>query len=195
MKLLFAAAVASLAVGTSSVMAQPPDSPRSNIILLAQGRNMEKDLGVSDEVSRNLTVLREEYQATTAQEYQNAGLNPRQVPSMTPEQRDIFVKIGKRLNDEYLPKAASLLSPDQITRLRQIEFQNDLRTRGIGAILHNEVASELGLTGNQRRDMNLLSSEYRQDKSAGVEKAVEIMTDGQKEILDRLKGREFVGRR
>lgn len=211
------ALVASLVVGVGSATAQSPgitaSAPgklSSNLILSPvreSVRDIEKDLGISDDVARSLALLRDEYQAALKKEYADAGLPPIYTPGLTIEQRGAIVRIGKRLSDEYIPQAAELLSPDQITRLRQIEFQHYLIGSGLMMFLSPVRAGELKLTGDQRQAVKLLDSECRQASSGVfsrdaltklraeyVDKFIELLTADQKEILSELKGREYLGR-
>jgi hypothetical protein len=205
------AVVALLAVDVGLAMAEPLGI--SNVILLDRGRDFEKDLGVSDEVAHNLALLRDEYRIARQKAHEDAGLNPnpqstRGTP-MTAEQRQTSIRIGSKLNEEYVPKAAALLSPEQITRLRQIDLQVDLRDWGLQALMNR--ALELKLTGNQRRALDLLKREYSQVRSATsagntreatsklqgeyLDKAIELLTEEQRAMLIELQGREFLGRR
>ncbi len=214
MRLLFSLA-ALLVMTVGSATAQPPETdasrrPRSNLILEIWTGDVERELGVSDDLARKLALLRSECQMAVQKEYENAGINPLDYPNkMTPEQRQTYIEIKRRVEDEYISKAAALLSPDQITRLRQIEFQQILSS-GPWAFTGREVALELKLTNNQKRALTLLNREYREASSGGfnlndeservrssklraeyLDKAIELLTDEQKETLSNLKGKEF----
>jgi hypothetical protein len=205
MKLLFSVA-ALLVLTVGSAMAQPPGKPLSNTLLERGGEDIDKDLGVSDDVARNLALLRDEYQAAVEKAYQDAGLNPRDFPNkMTPEQQNTFVRIKARLIDEYISKAAALLSPDQIKRVRQIEFQIHLNGFGLSALVLRDVALELKLTADQMQAINSLISEHQKagpairDEAAKLragylDAAIDLLTDEQRVILSELKGREFKSR-
>jgi len=205
-----------------STGAQRATLESDNIVNIAGIEAVQKDLGVSDEVARKLTLLRDEYRAAIQKEYQAAELNPRFNPNqLTFEQRRKHVEIGRSLNDRFFPKAEELLSADQQRRLQQIQFQSRLRSRGPGAFVMPEVASELKLTDDQTRKLNALRSEFmraafptassfkskeRKDvaerlmkhreefaakASELLTKAMEVLTAEQKETLNKLKGNEF----
>jgi hypothetical protein len=213
MKLQFAVVV-SLAVIVGSAVAQPPginasrsSRPSSNIILERGGQDIDKDLGVNDDLARSLAQLREEYQAAKDKAYQDAGINPRDIFSgkMAPAQVETYARIGIRVNEEYISKAAALLSPDQIKRLRQIEFQISLSERGVSAIQNRDVAQELRLTAEQRQTINSLNSQSRttgptsrvdaaQRRALYLDAAIDLLTDEQKAVLSELKGKEFKSR-
>jgi hypothetical protein len=205
MKLVIVVA-ALLAMSVEAAMAQSLGI--SNVILLDRGRNYEKDLSVSDEVARNLALLRDEYRIARQKAHEDVGLSPNPGIFMTAEQRKTSIRIGSKLNEEYVPKAVALLSPEQITRLRQIDLQIDLRDWGLQALTNR--ALELSLTGNQRRSLDILKREYSQVRSATsagntreatsklqgeyLDKAIELLTEEQRAMLIELQGRDYLGR-
>jgi Spy/CpxP family protein refolding chaperone len=170
---------------------------------------VQKDLGVSDEVARKLTLLRDAYQATYQKEYQNADLPQTTPVRLTPELNKKIGEIGQKLDDEYIPKVNELLSADQQKRFQQIRFQNGLRNQGPAALL--SVASELKLTDDQQQKLNALKQENSLKQTPPLDfaarrefgerlvkvkeeyttKAVEVLTAEQKATLQTLKGREF----
>jgi beta-lactamase regulating signal transducer with metallopeptidase domain len=193
-----------------------------NIVNIAGVEAVQKDLGVSDEVARKLTLLRDEYRAALQKEYQAADVSPRFGPNqLSLEQRQKRIEIGRSLNDRFFPKAVELLSVDQQRRLQQIQFQSRLRSRGPGALVMPDVASELKLTDDQTQKLNTLHSEFmrgafptassfkskerkdvaerlmkhREEFAAKTKelltKAMEVLTAEQKETLNKLEGNEF----
>jgi len=177
---LFLVAIVSLAMSAGSAIAQQKSEGTresgalrpDNIVNLAAIEAVQKDLGVSPDVASKLTLLRDEYRAAVEKEYQDAGINPRDYPnSMTDEQRRKYAEIGRKLDDEFIPKAKELLTADQNKRFQQIQFQYRLSSNGPRALLAPDVASELKLTDNQQQKPNALSSELSQkqnDLMAGV---------------------------
>ena len=186
-----------------------------NIVNMAVVEAVQKDLGISDEVASKLTLLRDEYRAAAQKEYQDAGLNPRDFPnSLTAEQQRKYIEIGRRLNDEFFPKAKELLTADQNKRFQEIQFQSRLRGLSTMALLAPDVASELNLTDAQKQKLNALTKEFmpkQNDLMAVVggkkgsgdregfaklreeytTKAMEVLTAEQKQTLNKLKGNEF----
>jgi len=213
-RLLFSVA-ASFAMTAGLAMAQqkgrvPPfliRFPSVEIVHFAALEAVQKDLGVSDEVARKLTLLREDYRATYQKECQDADIlqSPGPVNAAIPKLREI----GPKLDDEFIPKVNELLSADQQKRFQQIRFQGRLRNRGPTALL--DVASELKLTDDQQQQLNALTADFRQDQTrlavgrASKEsteglrkvreeyatKAAEMLTAAQKATLDKLKGSDF----
>src|SRR5581483_10487745 len=158
------AVVAVLAVNVSSAIAQLTAPNPLNIMIesLIYSRDIDKDLGLDDDLARNLWLLRDEYKASVEKAYQDAGLNPRDFPTkMTPAEQNIYVRIKPRLINDYRLKAAALLSPEQTKRVGEIAFQLRLHDFGIRAFLEPAVASELQLTINQRVDLESLNQELQ----------------------------------
>jgi len=182
-------------------MAQRPEPPGIEMIIQGYQR-AERDLKFSDEVAGKLALLREGLQAALEKECRDAGINLRDRSNkLTPEQRATYVEISGRRAREFYPKAAALLSPDQLKRLQQIDFQSRLKARAAGALLAEEVAAALKLTNYQRQTLSSLNSEYAAkqaevgfDRAEYLDKAIGVLTDEQKATLAKLKGEELSGR-
>jgi polyhydroxyalkanoate synthesis regulator protein len=184
--------------GTRSIRLDGAGPLSSNLILERWTISIERDLKVSDELAQKLTLVRTEYRAALQKAYEDAGINPQDVPfRLSNEQRDTEREITRKLLREFIPKAAALLSPDQITRFQQIDLQIQLRTIGADALLAPDVASALKLADDQKRTLNALIRDNRAkrglgfDSAAYLEKGIAVLTDEQKETLSKLKGEEF----
>ena len=188
--------VAFLAVAGGAAMAQPPGAANrssSNLIISVGWKaDMERDLGIIADVSGKLTELRAEYQAALEKKFQEAGINPNQ---LTPENLDAVVEIGLTVSGEFIPKAEALLSPEQINRLRQIEFQQRLKWNGPSTLLAREVAAELKLADDQKQILRVLDREcrtkQREERAEYADRAVRVLTDEQKETFNKLKGKDL----
>src|SRR5882724_10761131 len=75
---------------------------------LLQREEVRKDLGTSDDVASKLTSLRDDSQAAQQKEYQDAGINPRDIANLTVEQRRKSSEIGKKIDDEFSVKGKEL---------------------------------------------------------------------------------------
>src|SRR5206468_4308732 len=85
-----------------------------------------------------------------------AGINPQDFQNLTGEQRQKMASIGTKLSDEFNPKVKELLSADQFKRLKQIQIQ----AQGSAALNNPEVASELKLSDDQKKQLTELQAEY-----------------------------------
>jgi hypothetical protein len=207
MKLLFSVAVA-LTMTTGSVMAQQKGSgwataPESNGWFLLRSKVVQNDLGLSDEVASKLGSLRADSEAALDNDFQDAGLNPRNFGSMTAEQRVKFGDIRKKNSDEFGQKGKELLSADQNKRLQQLQFQYRLRQNSEMALRLPDVAAELKLTDEQARKLRAIGGEFARaipsfegtsfqgHRDEYNVKAIDVLTAEQKETLNKLQGNEI----
>src|SRR5262249_30991442 len=164
-RLLLLVAVSLAMTAGSSMAQQKSEGTREsatlqpdNIVNLAAIEAVQKDLGVSPDVASQLTQLRDEYRPAGQEEYQDAGINPRdRASSLTDEQRRKYAEIGRKLDDEFIPKAKKLLTADQNKRFQQIQLQHRLNSSGPRALLAADLASELKLRDDQQQKLNALS--------------------------------------
>jgi hypothetical protein len=181
-----------------------------SMMVLLQREEVRKDLGTSDEVASKLKSLGDDFRAARQREYQDAGINPRDISTMTTEQRRKFDEIGQKSDDEFSAKGKELLTADQNKRLRQIQLQYRLNLSGPTALLAPEIAAELKLTGDQRQALQTVRGEFvrsllprggsgdreaveanKKNQELAITKAIDVLTAEQKETLNKLKGNEF----
>lgn len=219
-RILFTVAVVAIAVMVGTASAQQKGKGRGgfgfggfggmNLVTLAASESVQKDLGLSGDVTGKATSLRDDYRAAMQKEYQTAGINPQDFQNISAEQRQKMNDIGRKLNDEFNPKVKALVSADQYKRLKQIQLQAGLRNQGPGALTESDVAAELKLTDDQQKKLNNLQTEYAQKqremftggggfnpeaaaklREERTSKTMEVLTAEQKEKLNTLKGSEF----
>ena len=201
-----------LALTAGAAMAQPPGLTRiflgseaqpPGIAFIVQGNgSRERELGVSDDVAGKLARLRDEYQAAIQKECQDAGIIPQDdLNKLTRAEYNTYMEIRRKVNGEFNPKAAALLSADQLRRLQQIDIQLQWRSSGPDTLLRPDVAAELKLVNDQMQTLRELSRELRvKQRERGfnreeyIDKAIGVLTDAQKEKFNNLKGEEY-GRR
>src|SRR5262245_3726248 len=117
---LLISVAAFLAMTAGPAMAQRPEPP--GIEMIIQGYEpAERDLKISDDVAGKLARLREELDVAVKKECRDAGIKLQDASNkLTPDQINAYVEIRRKLAREVYPKAAALLSPDQLKRLKQI---------------------------------------------------------------------------
>jgi hypothetical protein len=171
---------------------------------------VRKDLGLSEEVASKLRSLNDGSRAALQKEYQDAGINPQDIPNLTAELRRKSLDIGQKIEDEFSAKAKELLTAEQNKRLQQIQLQYRLNLSGPTGLLAPDVAAELKLTDDQRQALQALRGEFvrsllprgggndreameknKQNQESVATKAIDVLTAEQKETLDRLKGSAF----
>ena len=123
---------------------------------IAANEAVQKELGVSGDVTSKLTALRDDYRAAQQKEYQTAGIDPQNFQNLTPEQRQKMTAIGAKLNDEFTGKIKELVSADQLKRLKQIQIQ----VQGSAALTNPDVATELKISDDQRKQLIELGTEF-----------------------------------
>jgi hypothetical protein len=122
--------------------------------------------------------------------------------------RDVNEKtsaVTSKLTAEYMPKIQEVLSADQLSRLRQIQIQ----AQGADALVSAEIATVLELSSEQKKGLADLISEYQrkqqeltgdfQERFAKIRemnterdnRAIDLLTAGQKEKYAVLKGQPF----
>jgi hypothetical protein len=194
-----------LAMTAGSAMAQlisnffaPPDEFLNTLAF----EEVQKDLGISDEVASRLRLLYDEYRAALLKTQQGAGLIPGVRPNdLTREQQQRLVESRQGVAEEFTPKAKELLSDDQRRRIQQISVQRKWNQNAPAALLSEYVAPELKLTTEQRQTLFNLFREQEgtivgpealaQRRKEYREKAIDVLTEEQKETLKTLKGKEF----
>jgi len=212
MKVLFSV-IALLTVTVGSALAQQKGMTSGEVFnwFLLQNKEVQNDLGISDDVSSKLDALQVDSQAALEKEYRNAGINPRNPVQDWKRDEQKLLEIGKKHSDEFGPKGKELLSADQYKRFRQIDLQYSLNISVQKALLTPDVASELKLTDDQKQKLESQFSEYTQSRptissSGGLvryhklseehrdeyrTKGINVLTADQKEILNKMKGSEF----
>jgi hypothetical protein len=185
-----------------------------NRLTIAANESVQKELGLSGEITGKLNTLSEDYRAAIVKEFQNAGFNFQNFRDLSSdEQQKLIAKIGevtRKLNDEFYPKLQALVPSDKYARLKQIELQANLRNRGPGALTYADVAAELKLSEDQKKKLDEMQTDFdrrlrelftgggggnqealaklREERTA---KTMEVLTADQKAALEKLKGAEF----
>lgn len=146
-----------------------------------------------------------------------AGLlvNPQvqQELNLTDEQKDQLQKVGETVMEDVRKamekKVAEILTPEQLKRVKQIELQQ----RGVMVLADPEVAAELGLTEDQKSQLNQIQEDARKQmreawqsgqggggnmwqkiqemRRENEKKAMEVLTPEQKTKLAEMMGEPF----
>jgi Spy/CpxP family protein refolding chaperone len=174
---------------------------------------VQKELGIGADLASKLTSLRDDYRAAIQKEYQTAGIDLRNFQDLSADERQKLMakmaEINTKLNEEFTPQLAKLLSADQMGRLKQIQVQ----AQGATALTANpEVARELNLSEAQRQKLSELQAEFarrqrdlftgggdpqerfakmRELNSERDAKMLEVLTEEQKQKFTALKGDPF----
>jgi Spy/CpxP family protein refolding chaperone len=118
--------------------------------MLAQNKSVQQELKLSDEqvkkIGEALTQVREKHQ----EEFQNFR-------DLSEEER---TALRKKVNDETSKELASILTPDQMKRFKQIELQQ----RGVGGLLEEDVEKALKLTDDQKDKIKTINEDAQKER-------------------------------
>jgi hypothetical protein len=110
------------------------------------------------------------------------------------ERRTKQAEITKEMNESALKAVGAFLKPEQVTRLKQISYQQ----RGLQALTDSEIAKKLNLTDTQKSDIQAISQEtmesmrglYSQDQSPEERaEAMKKMTEARKAGLTKAEAK------
>jgi hypothetical protein len=211
---LFALIAAATISQTASAQRFGLFGSRSNsLISLAAYEAVQKDLGVGPEAAGKLGSLSEEFRDAITKETTALGIDYGEIGDLpqaerAAKMRDVTEKtsaVTSKLTAEYMPKLQEVLSADQLSRLRQIQIQ----AQGADALVSAEIATVLELSSEQKKGLADLISEYQrkqqeltgdfQERFARIRemnterdnRAIDLLTAGQKEKYAVLKGQPF----
>jgi hypothetical protein len=209
---LVAAVVATRTTPAQQKSSEDATIQSHSITLLAGQEAVQGDLKVSEEVASKLKRLADEFRKAADNVYKELGIKTLNPNTMTEEQRKKYGEQVKTVNAQFGPKLRELLTPDQIERLEQIQFQYRMHLLSAPRAFRNlNVASELELTDDQDEAFRLLSIEHSMKLGEGLrgkqgsersefretlrqdytKKAIERLMPAQKVKLDKLQGAPF----
>lgn len=120
-----------------------------NLGMLLANASVQKELKLDDqqvEKSKELATSMREKMQETREKLQ--GLEGEELRTKRAE-------ITKEMNESTLKAVGAFLKPEQVTRLKQISYQQ----RGLQAFSDPEVAKKLNLTDTQKTDIQTINSE------------------------------------
>jgi hypothetical protein len=203
------AVVSSLA---QSALAQRSGSRTNSLVSLAANDVVQKHLGLPMDAVSRLNMLSDEYRTASLKKFEAIGIDYSAISDLPAAERAVetrkaaekSIEVNRALAAQFLPKLQANLTPDQITRLKQIQLQ----ASGVDVWLEPECVKELDLSGEQQAKLRELRSDYSrrqptdgdfQQRFAKIRelnaerdnKAVELLTAAQRAKLDELKGAPF----
>jgi hypothetical protein len=189
-----------------SGLAQPLSGPRrvGAATPLLRSPDVQKELALTDDQRDKVLVLVQKMADKYRPEFdklKNAPAEERQAKS---------VQLHVKRLDETGKVLVQILRPEQLKRLGQLLVQ----AQGVDAFIDPEVQEALRLTDEQRAKVKELVAEYQKEsgdvfrsrstneeaeqqmsalKKRWMEKAVALLTDGQKKTWKELSGKPFKG--
>ena len=188
-------------------------APRQTLVSLAAQESVQKDLGLSADNVTKITSLNEDYRAAREKETVERPQGLRDLPenernAKLEEYNKKSAEVAAKLNTEFTPKLQAIVGDDGIKRLKQIQLQS----QGAAALSSAEIAAELKITDEQKKNLADVNSEYntkvrelfgangdQQERFAKLRelgtqrdtKALAVLTAEQKEKFTALKGPAF----
>jgi hypothetical protein len=156
-----------------------------NLAMLLANSGVQKELKLDDQQAEKSKELAEK----TREKMQEVreSLQGLEGEERRTKQQEIF----REMNESTLKAVGAFLKPEQITRLKQISYQQ----RGAQAFSDPEVAKKLNLTDNQKSDIQTIIEEsrselpsredFQNDREAAMKKAQEV----NKETLTKAAGK------
>ena len=103
------------------------------------------------------------------------------------------------LSAETEKQLDKVLLPHQLERLKQIDLQTKLQTRGSSALTSGDVAKALNLTDEQRDKLEKRAAEVQEELQTKIKqlqadarkKMLDVLTPDQQAQLDKLMGQQF----
>jgi LTXXQ motif family protein len=144
--------------------------------------SVQKELKLDDQQTEKAKDLAGKLQEEATEKRQGLQDLPQE------ERGQKMMAIGREMNEKALKAIGEFLKPEQVTRLKQISYQQ----QGAAALADAEVAKKLNITDSQKSDiqsivddsrsqMRELRQQFQDDREGAMKKMAEI----RKETLDK----------
>lgn len=145
-----------------------------NVGVLLGNESVQKELKLDDKQLEKSKELAEKTGEEMREKFQGLG-------DLSPEERRAkFMEINREMTASTLKAAGEFLKPEQVTRLKQISYQQ----RYGQAFTDPEVAKKLNLTDTQKSDIQTILTDsmkemptrddFQDDREAAMKKATEV---------------------
>lgn len=199
--------VAGLLAGFQTASAQPPGGfgggfGGGGLLGSINDPNVRKELELLDDQVEKLNDLQRKIGEARREAFQ--GFNFRELQNLPEEERRAKFEELRAKSDEKRKElekdAENILLPSQVERLKQINIQNQMRTRSAADVLaSNELKAELGLTDAQIEELKKAQEEAQTElrtKMAKIqeearEKVLRVLTPEQQAKIKKLMGNKI----
>jgi len=198
---------------SQSALAQRLGSRTNSLVSIAANDAVQKHLGLPMDAVGRLNTLNDECRTAVQKKYESMGIDYSAISDLPAAERAVetrkasekTIEVNRAMAALFLPKLQANLTPDQITRLKQIQLQ----ASGVDVWLEPESVKELDLSPEQQAKLTELRNDYSRRQAAldgdfqqrfarmreltteRDGKAVELLTAAQRAKLDELKGAPF----
>ena len=132
----------------------------AEIIKLVVDESVQKELNLTPEASRKLTVVSGEFNSTVNDAVNSVIKDAGNIADMTPEQQTTMqskmAEVRRSVADQFSLKVKDIVTAEQFTRLQQIHWQ----LMGATALLNADLARAIPLSKEQQAEINSINSEY-----------------------------------
>jgi hypothetical protein len=149
--------------------------------------SVQKELKLDDAQTTKAKETSEKISADSREKFTALGQDLSQE-----ERREKMTAIGHEMNEATLKAIGEYLKPEQVTRLKQISYQQ----RGASAFADAEVAKKLNITDAQKTDIQAIVQEsfgkmntIRQEHQDDREGMMKAMTELRKDILTKAEAK------
>lgn len=156
---------------------------------LLMSEEIRTELGIDEDQMLDLEDFRDEMRGQMREMFG-------QMRDMDPDERREMIQ---EMRTEAENRLKEVLKPEQMTRLKQIELQQQMQRRGGGGAIPNSVAEELGLSESQLEEMRAkaaaaqaeLQKKIQELRQAAQEEILSVLTSEQRAKYDELVGKPF----
>lgn len=203
---LIACCAAAVALLAASADAQPGRGGRGGVgftplngggvSMLLMNEDIRDEVGIDREQLDRLEQLRRDMMEDMRDRFQGMrDLSPE-------ERREAFEDMRQEMEDlraEAEESIGSVLSESQMKRLRQIELQQQVSSRGAQALLSGAIAEKLGITPEQQEEMRSkaqqeqekLAEQIRKLTEESRERVLAVLSESQRAQLKELMGEQY----
>jgi hypothetical protein len=148
------------------------------VSMLLGNASVQKELKLDDQQTEKAKDLAQKLREEATEKRQGLQDVPQE------ERREKMMAIGREMNDKALKAIGEFMKPEQITRLKQISYQQ----QGAAALTDPEIVKKLNVTDSQKSEIQSIVDDSRSqmreifqsagdDREAAMKKITELRTE------------------
>jgi Spy/CpxP family protein refolding chaperone len=167
---------------------------------ILQMPEVQKEVELTDDQRTELGKLRNEIRDQIRNQMQDSFNGMRDLSDEERQARIDQIRAQMdTIRKDVEGKLQKVLLPNQFDRLKQIDLQSRIQREGAAALSQGELADQLGLTDQQKEQLQQKSEQVQQDLQAKIRQLrldargqlLEVLTAEQKAKLEALMGTQF----
>jgi hypothetical protein len=205
--------VASLAIAQPPAGGPPPGGPPfggpggpggffggGGVAGLLQMPEVQREVELTDDQKTELGKLRTEIRDQIRNQMQDSFNGMRDLSDDERQARIDQIRAQMdTIRKDVEAKLQKILLPNQFDRLKQIDLQSRVQREGAAALTSGDVADQLGLTDDQKEQIQQKADQVQQDLQAKIRQArldarnqlLDVLTADQRTKLETLMGAQF----